>query len=216
MSNTYSKPELVLRLLYFIFGICITAVGAAVFVLSGTGTDPFGMLMQGVSKTIGISNGMAHIGINASYILIILLVDKKYIRIGTFAALFATGPIIDFASSLISPFFNSSLPYYVRLGVTLLSCFIIGFGLACVINASVGMGANDLVSVIISDKTHLQFRWVRIAVDASIVLIGYLLGGVIGLGTVACALLTGPTTQFYMPYSARILHRILRRFANTD
>ncbi|MEM1483860.1 hypothetical protein V6615_03155 [Oscillospiraceae bacterium PP1C4] len=216
MTTTCTKPELLLRQLYFIIGICITAVGAAVFVLTGTGTDPFGMLMQGVAKTFGISNGMAHISINAAYILIILLVDRKYIRIGTFIALFVTGPMIDFASSLLRIFINDSLPYYVRLGITLLSCLVIGFGLACVINASVGMGANDLISVIISDKMRFQFRWVRIVVDATMVVIGYLLGGTIGLGTIACALLIGPTAQFYMPYSGRILYKITRRFAYND
>ncbi len=211
MTNTYPRRELLIRLAYFVAGTAITALGASVFILSETGTDPFGMLMQGVAKIAGISNGTAHIAINATYIIIIAILDRRYIRIGTFAALFATGPMIDLASRLLGHVISGALPYFLRLSICLASCPVIGFGLSCVINASVGMGANDLVSVIISDKTHLQFRWVRVGVDAAMVATGYLLGGVIGLGTVACALLTGPCTQFFMPRSALILHRVLSR-----
>lgn len=212
MKQFLINRELSIRLLYFIVSVMITAVGAAVFLLSGTGTDPFGMLMQGVAKLVGISNGTAHIAINATFIVIILCVDRKYIRAGTFAALFVTGPMIDLVIRLLGGVLTPALPYPVRLVVTLASCVVLGFGLSGLINASVGVGGNDIIALIISDKLRIQFRWVRIAVDASFVIVGYLLGGVAGLGTIASVLLVGPIAQFFVRYTALPLFHLLRRF----
>ena len=53
----------------------------------------------------------------------------------------------------------------------------------------------------------------RIAVDLAFVVTGFLLGGVIGIGTLLTALLTGPITQFFIPRTARLLYSILRRLA---
>lgn len=216
MANGYKGRELFLRLAYFVAGSSISAIGASIFVLCATGTDTFGMLMQGVAKVTGLSNGLAHISINLTYLLIILIIDRKYIRIGTFAALFAIGPMIDFASMLLGGLISDAIPYFLRIIITIVSCGMLSFGLACVINASVGMGANDLVAVMLSDRLHLQFRWVRIGVDVATVIVGFMLGGLIGVGTIICAFAIGPTTQFFVPFTGRILNSLLLRLARAE
>ena len=99
----------------------------------------------------------------------------------------------------------------MRVVIVLASCALIALGLSASINASVGVGANDSLAILLSDKLHLQFRWMRVAVDLTFVVSGLLLGGVIGVGTVITALLTGPIVQFFMPRTARLLYSILRR-----
>ena len=194
-------------------GTAVCALGCSAFVLSGIGTDPFSMLMQGVARTAHISNGTAHIAINFTLLVLYLFIDRKYIRAGTFAALFITGPMIDAASRLLHGVIHEGLPLPVRVVIVLASCVLISMGLSAVISASIGVGANDSLAIILSDKLHLQFRWVRIAVDLAFVVTGFLLGGVIGIGTLLTALLTGPITQFFIPRTARLLYSILRRLA---
>ena len=72
-----------------------------------------------------------------------------------------------------------------------------------------GVGAIDLISEIISQKSHIQYRIVRIVGDISFVVIGYFLGGVVGVGTLVAAFLTGPTVQFVRPTVHRIVDRII-------
>ena len=169
------------------------------------------MLMQGVARTAHISNGAAHIAINFTLLVLYFFIDRKYIRAGTFAALFITGPMIDAASRLLRGVIHEGLPFPVRVVIVLASCPLIAIGLSASINASVGVGANDSLAILLSDKLHLQFRWMRVAVDLTFVVSGLLLGGVIGVGTVITALLTGPIVQFFMPRTARLLYSILRR-----
>lgn len=119
--------------------------------------------------------------------------------------------MIDAASRLLRGVIHEGLPFPVRVVIVLASCALIALGLSASINASVGVGANDSLAILLSDKLHLQFRWMRVAVDLTFVVSGFLLGGVIGVGTVITALLTGPIVQFFMPGTARLLYSILRR-----
>lgn len=95
MKPAYPAREFILRVLYFCLGTAVCALGCSAFVLSGIGTDPFSMLMQGVARTAHISNGAAHIAINFTLLVLYFFIDRKYIRAGTFAALFITGPMIE-------------------------------------------------------------------------------------------------------------------------
>lgn len=201
-------PEIITRLILFLIGMAVIATGTSIFVLSDTGSDPFAVFMQGIANVLHISNGIAHMGINFTYLLVILIFARRYIKIGTVAAIFICGPIIDLVSFLLSPFLNSSLNFWIRVVIMLCGCIIMGFGLAMVINADVGVSPNDLASIVISDKTHIAFRWIRITVDLTLVTAGFLLGGVIGVGTIAGALLTGPVTQFFSPFHLKLTRRI--------
>ena len=165
MKPAYPAREFILRVLYFCLGTAVCALGCSAFVLSGIGTDPFSMLMQGVARTAHISNGTAHIAINFTLLVLYFFIDRKYIRAGTFAALFITGPMIDAASRLLRGVIHEGLPFPVRVVIVLASCALIALGLSASINASVGVGANDSLAILLSDKLHLQFRWMRVAVD---------------------------------------------------
>ena len=78
-----------------------------------------------------------------------------------------------------------------------------------VIKSDAGTGPNDLVAIVISDKTHRRFSVVRILVDVCFVAAGYLLGGTVGLGTVICAFLVGPVAGLFLPVNERIINRII-------
>ena len=133
---------------------------------------------------------------------------RSYIRIGTIAAIFICGPMIDLVSSFLSPYLSGQEALWIRIPVMLAGTIVLSFGLSLVMSANVGIASNDLASIIISDKTHIAFRWVRIAVDLTLVAAGFLLGGVIGVGTIAGALLTGPVTQFFSPFHLKATRRI--------
>ena len=82
-----------------------------------------------------------------------------------------------------------------------------------VIKSEAGTGPNDLVSVVVSDKTRRPFSIVRVGVDFVFVLIGWLLGGAFGIGTLICAFLVGPAAGLFMPRSEKIVKAVLLRFS---
>lgn len=81
-----------------------------------------------------------------------------------------------------------------------------------VIKSDAGTGPNDLVAIVISDKSKIRFGIMRIIVDFTFVLIGALLGGIFGVGTIVCAFLVGPVADFFLPKNEKIINRILMKF----
>ena len=78
-----------------------------------------------------------------------------------------------------------------------------------VIRSEAGTGPNDLVAVVISEKSGIRFGITRVATDALFVLTGFLLGGKVGIGTIICAFLVGFVADVFMPRSEAIVEKIL-------
>lgn len=209
-ASKRTLPEVLTRLALFSIGVSIIAAGGSLYILSNTGSDPFNVFMQGVARILHISNGISCMGINAVYLVVILIFARNYIRIGTIAAIFICGPMIDFVSSFLSPYLSGQEALWIRIPVMLAGTIVLSFGLSLVMSADAGVAPNDLASIVISDKTHIAFRWVRIAVDSTLVLLGFLLGGVVGIGTITGAVLTGPTAQFFSSFHLKFTSRIIQ------
>ncbi len=209
--------ETVLRLVILFVGLIIAHLGVTLFLLADLGADPFNVLIQGlrllVVKTGRLSptHGTVHMCVCFLIVIILLFVDRSYVKLGTLVCMFCGGPIIDIFTRLLQGFGIGEAALWVKIIVLVLGCGILAFGMSVVIRSEAGTGPNDLVAVVISDKTKLRFGAVRIATDVLFVLIGFLLGGRFGIGTIICAFLVGPVAEFCMPFSASLTAACLRR-----
>ena len=192
------------RLLILVVGLTIAHLGVTLFLLSNLGSDPFNVLIQGIAHLLPLSHGTCHQIICFLILGILLFTARSYIKAGTFVCMFLGGPIIDFFTFLLTDFINADSSMVLRFVSLILGCFILAFGMTIVIQSKAGTGPNDLVAVVISDKTRWKFGVVRICVDVCFALAGFLLGGTVGLGTIICAFLVGPAAQIFMPLSGKI------------
>ena len=196
------------RVILLLVGLTIAHLGVTLFLLAELGSDPFNVMIQGLYRFLPwpdfMSHGYVHMGVSFGIILALLVVDRSYIRIGTLLCMFLGGPIIDAFTSALGSIINARSPMVLRLAALVAGCVILAFGMTVVINSKAGTGPNDLVAVVISDKTRRKFGAVRIAVDVCFALTGFLLGGTLGLGTIICAFLVGPAAQVFMPVSGRV------------
>lgn len=201
------------RVVLLMMGLTIAHLGVTLFLLADLGSDPFNVLIQGLFRFFSwpafMTHGYVHMGVSFGIILVLLAVDRSYIRVGTLLCMILGGPIIDVFTALLGGVVNGQSPMTLRVGALVAGCVILAFGMTMVINSQAGTGPNDLVAVVISDKTHWKFGGVRIAVDVCFALIGFLLGGTVGLGTVICAFVVGPAAQVFMPVSGKICASVL-------
>ena len=201
----------VVRVIELLIGLTIAHLGVTLFLQADLGSDPFNVLIQGLFRFIPwpafMTHGNVHVGVSFLIILVLLVVDRSYVRIGTLLCMILGGPIIDLFTVVLAPVIHSGSPMVLRLLALVLGCVILAFGMTIVIKSQAGTGPNDLVAVVISDKGKKKFGTVRIIVDVSFALAGFLLGGTLGLGTVVCACLVGPTAQVFMPYSEKLCDR---------
>ena len=209
---------MVLRVLILLVGLTIAHLGVTLFLLANLGSDPYNVLVQGVYRTLSgmtgwtlLTHGRVHIAMCFLIILVLLLVDKTYIKIGTILCMIFGGPIIDVFSLILEPVVSEKSPLPYKILVLALGCVILAYGMTIVIKSEAGTGPNDLVAVVISDKMHRSFGVIRVIVDVAFVLVGFLLGGSFGLGTIICAGCVGPVANIFLPNNEKIIRRIEKR-----
>ncbi len=214
----HSLKEIIVRMIILFIGLAIAHLGVTLFLLADLGSDPFNVLVQGVFRSVKsltgltfLTHGHTHIAINLLIIIILLFVDRTYIKIGTVFCMAFGGPIIDFFTWLLGGILNSGNPFAIRLISLALGCVILAYGMTLVIKSDAGTGPNDLVAISISDKGHFPFGITRTITDISFVLIGFFLGGKFGIGTVVCACLVGLVAERFLPINEKIVSRILKK-----
>ena len=210
--------EIFLRLIILFVGLTIAHLGVTMFLLADLGADPFNVLVQGLYRGLDsvsgwafLSHGRVHIAVCFLIIIVLLIVDKSYVKLGTIVCMVFGGPIIDFFSLLLAPLFAMVSSFAAKLLLLALGCVILAYGMTIVIKSQAGTGPNDLVAVVISDKLKKKFSVIRVIVDFSFVAAGWLLGGVFGIGTLVCAFLVGPVAGIFLPINEKLIEKILKK-----
>lgn len=206
------------KLVLFFLGVLIIQTGVAMFIKANIGSDPFTVFTQGISGKLGISVGMASTCITATLIVVIAAVDWRYLNIGTILSTIVAGPFINLMTYIFRPLPIDNIvvgfiPYsniIVKSLFLALSCVVIAIGFSLLKSTNLGVAANDIVPLLISDKTKLPYSKIRIPMDITFVVLGFFLGGVIGIGTLIAAFLTGPVIEFFMPRIAKLIAPFLQ------
>lgn len=200
--------ERLIRVALLILGLTVAHLGVTLFLESDLGSDPFNVLVQGLYRRLPwpewMTHGRVHLLVCLFIVLVLLAAAGRYVRIGTVLCMALGGPIIDLWTVPLAPLFPNSLSLPWRLLALVLGCVILAFGMTMVIRSEAGTGPNDLVAVVLSDRLNKPFGPVRVAVDVLFALTGWLLGGVVGLGTLICAALVGPCAQLFLPVSGKL------------
>lgn len=194
------KDHMIKRLFVVLLGLILAGVGIGLFLYSGMGVDPASVFQTGVSGVLHIGYGTASALSNIVILAIVFFLDKRYIHIASLLAVFAVGYSADFTSILMHLLFTGQMPILAKLVLLLIGTTITALGVAVYIQGGLGVGAIDMISEVISDKCKLTYKYVRMTADILFVIVGYLMGGVIGMGTVVSALLTGPIIAFFRPF----------------
>lgn len=213
--------NLIKRLILFFIGMSIIQFGVALFLKTSIGSDPFTVFTEGLATVLDktalkdfsivqmisgraeVTPGVANMMILIVLFIGILIVDMKRIKIGTLICVVGVGPIIDLGVKAVSYFPIDSANIFIKMLLVLLGCFIIAVGFSIISASDIGVAPNDIVPFIIKDKLNCQYRWVRIGFDATFLIIGFIFGGTIGIGTVIAMLATGPFIQLLLPYGKK-------------
>lgn len=210
------QKEMLVRILILFIGLTIAHFGVTLFLLSNLGADPFNVLIQGLFRSISsmtgwgfLTHGNVHRVICFLIILVLLIVDRTYIKAGTLICMFCGGPIIDVFTKLIVAVMGEEYSIFVKVMMLALGCVILAYGMTIVIKSEAGTGPNDLVAIVLSDKTKVRFGIMRIVVDFSFVVTGFLIGGTFGVGTIVCAFLVGPVADYFLPRNEKLVRQII-------
>ena len=184
------------RILMTVVGVTVCGFSVGMFSFSNFGMDPFQVLAHGIWKHTSLGFGVLYMIINLVMLLVILLVDKRKIGLGTFINVFLFGYIVQFSSWVYGMWFP--LPS-ITIKIIFLICGIVimCFGSALYYTGDLGVSTYDAVALILSEKKVAKFQYCRVGSDLICTLTGYLLGATVGVGTLVTAFFMGPLITFF-------------------
>ena len=186
------KPPL-LSVLFLFIGLSIFGFGHAILFGSNFGVSPWMVLAQGLAIQFEIGIGLSIIVVSFGVLLFWIPLKEKP-GIGTFINFFVVAAVIEITLPYI--------PYQTDISLKLLQVFlgilVIGIGGSIYLIANLGPGPRDGLMTGISKKTEIPMAYVRNALEISVVIIGWSLGGTAGVGTLIFAIMIGPVIVAYM------------------
>ncbi len=196
-----------------LFSVFVAHFGVALFILSGLGSDCFTVFVQGVAGKVGLTIGTVHRICLVGIILGIALFARDFLRLGTIIASLYGGMIIDLHLGWLTPLITEESSLLLRATALLVGLLVLSIGTSIGIKSDAGIGPNVMVALILTDKLkRYEFRWVKMALDALYLVLGFVFGGIAGVGTILSVFVVGPVVQQFLPHSHRLTQWVLRTF----
>ena len=186
------KPPLK-SVVFLVIGLVIFGLGEALLITAGVGVSPWTVFAEGVTYLTGWSLGFATFVISAM-VLVLWIPLRRVPGIGTILNAVIIALVLEFILPLL-PTFES---YIANVILAMVGVLVTGFGGAIYLIANLGPGPRDGLMTGLQSVTNLPIAVVRTFLEVTVVLIGWMLGGTLGLGTVFFALGIGPAVAIGM------------------
>jgi uncharacterized membrane protein YczE len=186
--------RLVGRFVKLLVGLFLFGMGIWLGLQAHLGVGPWDVLHGGLAKRLGTPFGLTAIGVSV-VVFLISLVARVRPGIGTVLNVLCIGAVIDLLLS--TPWFDGvgDGPMALRLLTTAAGIVSVAVGSALYLGAHLGPGPRDGLMVALHQRTGWKVGVARSVLECTALLVGVLLGGPVGIGTIAFALGIGPAVQ---------------------
>jgi uncharacterized membrane protein YczE len=197
MLPTPTRQEFTTRLPRLIVGLVLFGIGVAFMVVANLGLSPWEVLHQGISRRTGISIGTVAI-ITGVVVLLLWIPLHERIGVGTVLNVLIIGPVVD-ASLWLLPDDIETL--WLRWALMAGGTVIIALGSGLYIGAGLGPGPRDGLMTGLATK-GINVAIARVGIEIAVLVVGYFLGGTVGIGTLVFAFGVGPLVAIFLPMFA--------------
>lgn len=193
------------RIIVMTVGIFILSFGLVLFKLSLMGNGPSTSMVIAIADRIGMDFGLFMVLSNCLFFAVEIIWSRSLIGVGTFVNWFLVGPLASLYERCIRSVWDVPESFPARIALMAVGILVLSLASSLYQTSDVGIAPYDALSITISRKTGWQYFWCRILTDGTCVLIAWLLGGIVGIGTLVCAFGLGPFVQFFSHHIARPL-----------
>ncbi|HHF1623870.1 TPA: YitT family protein [Haemophilus influenzae] len=184
-----------------LFALSILGIGDGLIVLSGLGSTPWTVLSQGIAIQTNFDIGWSSFLISCA-VMLVWKPLKLRLGLGTLLNIIVIALFLGITTKILTP----PTALFSQMIFCLIGILLYGFGTALYLTCHLGAGPRDGLMVGICQRFHLRINVVRTSLEISVCLLGFLLGGVVGLGTVLFATSIGGVVQFFLNIIARLPH----------
>ncbi len=204
--------KILLVSLILLISMNLCGIGVGLFIQSNLGGDTMTIIQEGMSKTFSISLGNASRIFNLIFFIIALIIARKHIGWVTIVNGLLVGTFIDFYNLLFIQINLIHASLWIRILAVMIGqiCLILSFSL--LIEIRNGMNFVDAAAYGIEQRTSLSFKAIRTIFDILFVVIGAIMGGVVGIGSIFAMLTTG----IGIDYCTKGLNQVQKALANKN
>ncbi|RYG78881.1 hypothetical protein EU513_00865 [Yimella sp. RIT 621] len=184
------------RLVQLFVGLSMYGLAMAMMVRAGIGLDPWDVFHYGVFLHTGWTLGVTVIVVSIP-VLLLWAPLRQWPGLGTVANAIWIGVATDLSLAVVPTAHEIGW----QAGMFVSGLVINALGGALYIGSQLGPGPRDGLMTGLHRRTGLSLRLVRTGLEVTVLAIGWLLGGIVGVGTVLYAVLIGPLVQFFLPWS---------------
>jgi uncharacterized membrane protein YczE len=202
-----------LRTFKLFLGLFLYALGIVMTINANVGLSPWDVFHQGLAKNMNITMGQASISVGILIVIINYVLGEK-IGWGTLSNMFFIGIFMDILmiNNLVPVFDNIIL----KIIMMLLGMFVIGTASFLYISVGLGSGPRDGLMIALTKRTGKSVRLIRNCIEITVLAIGIVLGGKVGIGTPIMAFMIGPTVQFAFKIYRFQVSTVKHRFIDED
>ena len=185
------------RFFVMLIGTVFLALGIAIFKISLMGNDPYSAMVMAMSEAFSMEYAFFLLLINFVWFIAQIIFGRKYIGAGTFVNWVCIGFITTFFVNLFHRLFTVPDIFICKFIIMFIGVVVTSLGISLYQTSDTGISPYDSLSVILSDKTPVPYFWCRIFTDSVCAIVTFIFGGLLGLGTLSCALAVGPFVSFF-------------------
>ncbi len=188
------RGSAVARSASLVVGLFLFALGIVLLLESELGLSPWDVLNQGVSEHTSLSFGTANIVI-ALLVLALAWALGARIGVGTVANAILIGLMVDGLLAVDAVDALSETPLAARIALMVAGVLTIGIGSGFYIGAGMGAGPRDSLMLVVARRAGVRIGVARATIEVVVTVIGFALGGTVGIGTLVFAFGVGPAVE---------------------
>ncbi len=194
LKQRVTGERMAVRIVVMVLACTLMGLGISFYAHAAMGSDPCSTMNLGLAKVLGKNLGPVMVSTNIILLIFVVIFDRSMLGLGTIGNMVLCGFTSDFFNifldKLLPPTEEMSISFRVLL--TLIGVVIQLFGISFYITADLGMAPYDCIPYIIEEKTHFNFRVVRVIWDWAFVAVGFFFGASVGIGTIIMCFCIGP------------------------
>lgn len=222
LKDMFAQHHMIKRVVLSFISIIIMGLGISFFSVSGFGVDPFTSMNMNIAGALGLGFGTYQLIVNFAILLFVIIVAHRgLVGVGTAFNMVFCGYSCEFFEGIFRPMVESNNTLAVRIPLLIAGILILCFACSLFFTANIGVGPYDALGFMLSRSIKLDYKWVRVITDITVILVGLVISGGlagvlngdfskihnIGIGTIITAFCMGPVINVFNKYvSAKIFN----------
>ncbi|MBA4538438.1 YitT family protein [Bacillus aquiflavi] len=197
------------RFIMYILGLLIMSLGIVLLIKAALGATPWDVFHVGLFLQLGLTIGSWSIIVGVFILLAASIISKELPQIGALLNMLLVGVFIDLY--LLLPVIKTPISFLGKTTMLVSGIILIGYGMGLYISAGFGAGPRDSLMIALTSKTGWKIGHVRSIMEIIVLMIGWLLGGPVSIGTVIFTIVIGPIASIAIPQCEKFTNTFLKR-----